>query len=364
MDISKILKKGINLEPIDKAEAMFLYEKASMADLIFAANAIRKKLHPENIVTWIIDRNVNITNVCISQCKFCNFCTTGNSETAFITTMEQYCQKIEEMFRLGGSQLLLQGGMHPDLGLDFYTGLFQSLKKLYPSLKLHALGPPEIVYLAKKEKQTFEFILQQLVKAGLDSLPGAGAEILSDRVRKKISPAKCSAGEWLDVMRVAHKMNLPTSATMMFGHVETPEERVDHLLSIRQVQSEKPANSPGFLSFILWPFQHKDTVLQKKYGVENSITAADYIRFIALARIVLNNINNIQPSWLTVGIPVAQMCLHGGANDMGSVMIEENVVSVAGASNTATSSEMVKAIKEAGFVPQLRNQKFEFLDYK
>ena len=192
-------------------------------------------------------------------------------------------------------------------------------------------------------------------------MPGAGAEILVDRVRKLVSPAKCNAQEWLDVMRVAHKLNLPTSATMMFGHVETPAERIEHLMNIRKVQDEKPKDSYGFLSFIPWPFQHQNTMLQKKLGVENSIRANDYIRFIALSRIVLNNIANIQASWLTVSIPVAQMCLHAGANDMGSVMIEENVVSVAGANNTATSNEMIEAIKAAGFKPQLRTQRFEFV---
>jgi cyclic dehypoxanthinyl futalosine synthase len=332
-----------------------------LADLIFAANEIRKKLHPGNIVTWIIDRNVNITNVCVSQCKFCNFCTTKKGANAYITTIDQYVQKIDEMITMGGSQLLLQGGMHPDLGLDFYMDLFSTLKKLYPDLKLHALGPPEIAYLSKKEKQSNEFILQKLVESGLNSLPGAGAEILSDRVRKLISPVKCTAVEWLDVMREAHKMNLPTSATMMFGHIETLEERIDHLMAIRQVQNEKPENSYGFVSFIPWPFQHQNTMLQKKQGVKNSIMSNDYVRFIAISRIVLKNIANLQPSWLTVGVPVAQLCLHGGANDMGSVMIEENVVSVAGADFKITPEEMVVAIEEAGFRPQMRTQKFELI---
>lgn len=361
METTKILSKALQQEAITKQEALFLYENASLTDLIFIANEIRKKLHPGNIVTWIIDRNVNITNVCVSQCKFCNFCTTKQGENAYITNTDQYVQKIEEMLAMGGSQLLLQGGMHPDLGLDFYKDLFRSLKDAYPKLKLHALGPPEIAYLSKKEKKPYLEILEQLVASGLDSLPGAGAEILSDRVRKIVSPAKCSAVEWLDVMRVAHKMNLPTSATMMFGHIETPEERIDHLMSIRQVQSEKPEGSYGFVSFIPWPFQHQNTVLQKKQGVENSIRGNDYLRFIALSRIVLNNIANLQPSWLTVGIPVAQLCLHAGANDMGSVMIEENVVSVAGAEYKITPAEMVLSIEEAGFIPQLRTQKFEFI---
>ena len=362
MKIGDILYKASLLQPISKEEALYLYTNASLPELIYTANQIRKKLHPNNIVTWIVDRNVNITNICVSQCSFCNFCTIKTHADAYITSTEEYIQKIDEMIGMGGSQLLLQGGMHPDLGLDFYTTLFSKLKSLYPAVKLHALGPPEVAYLSKKEKQTYSEILIALTQSGLDSLPGAGAEILSDRVRQLISPAKCSAVEWLDVMRAAHQLHISTSATMMMGHIETLEERIDHLISIRQVQEEKPTTSLGFVSFIPWPFQHHDTNLQRKWGVENSIQAQDYIRFIAISRIVLHNIANIQPSWLTVGVPVAQICLHAGANDFGSVMIEENVVSKAGANFKITPDEMIVAIKEAGFEPKLRNQRFEFIE--
>ena len=360
MNVVKILDRALNSDAISGGEALFIYEKAALQDLVFVANQIRKKMHPGNTVGWIIDRNVNITNVCVSQCLFCNFCRKKNQTDAYITSMEQYRQKIDELFALGGNQLLLQGGMHPDLGLDFYVDLFSTLKSIYPTLKLHALGPPEIVFIARKEKIFYREVLEKLVEAGLDSLPGAGAEILSDRVRKIISPAKCSASEWLDVMREAHKINLPTSATMMFGHVENRQERIEHLIKIRQVQAEKPPAAYGFLSFIPWPFQQRGTRLISKFPAIAATSHNDYLRLIAISRIVLNNIPNIQPSWLTVGVSLAQLCLHAGGNDFGSVMIEEHVVSQAGAGHWLEKNQMVEAIEKAGFEPKLRNQKFEY----
>jgi cyclic dehypoxanthinyl futalosine synthase len=275
--------------------------------------------------------------------------------------MEQYREKIDHLFRLGGSQLLLQGGMHPTLGLDFYTTLFRGLKEEYPSLKLHALGPPEIVHLAKLEKTDFKTILVELRKAGLDSLPGAGAEILADRVRQIVSRGKCGTEEWLEVMRVAHRMMLPTSATMMFGHIETMEERVEHLFRIRDLQEEKPEGSLGFLNFVPWPFMDEGTVLRKQMNIRNSVDIRQYIRLVALSRIILLNIKHIQASWLTVGKTAGQVCLHAGANDFGSVMIEENVVSAAGAQNKMDQAGMEEAIREAGFAPRLRNQLFDYL---
>lgn len=227
-------------------------------------------------------------------------------------------------------------------------------------LKLHALGPPEIAHIAHLENISYTEVLEHLIAAGLDSLPGAGAEILSDRVRKQLSPAKCSATEWLEVMRQAHRLGMVTSATMMFGHIETIEERLQHLISIRDLQSEKPAGTPGFLSFIPWPFQDEQTVLREKYGIQQNVSAHEYIRLIALARIVLFNVPNIQASWLTVGKETAQLCLHAGANDFGSIMIEEKVVSGAGAHNSFDSEGIQQAIREAGFVPARRNQKFEY----
>ncbi|MCK9617385.1 MAG: dehypoxanthine futalosine cyclase [Lentimicrobiaceae bacterium] len=361
MNTNRVLNKAMRAEFLSATEGLFLLSEAPLAELMWTANEIRKILHPDGKVTWIIDRNVNITNVCMSGCKFCNFHCTPKSKNAYITIIEQYIKKIDETIQLGGEQLLLQGGMHPDLGLSFYTDLFSQLKKLYPKLKLHALGPPEIAFLAKKEQFSYKKVLEILMEAGLDSLPGAGAEILSDRVRHFLSPGKCSAKEWLDVMRIAHKLNLVTSATMMFGHVETIAERMEHLVKLREVQLEKPENAPGFLSFIPWPFQHKNTVLFSKYNVSNRVNAEEYLRMIAVSRLMLPNIPNLQPSWLTVGKQTAQLCLHAGANDFGSIMIEENVVSGAGASNNFNAAGIQNAIREAGFTPQQRNQRFEYI---
>lgn len=361
MKISDLFQKAIKLQFLSQEEGVFLFKNAPTAELMFTANAIRQKLHPGNDVSWLIDRNVNITNVCVSACKFCNYYRGINHSEAYITTTDQYKQKIDELFALGGDQVLLQGGLHPKLGLSFYTDLFRELKSLYPLLKLHALGPAEIVHIAKLEGISYRDTLAELMASGLDSLPGAGAEILVDRVRHAISKNKCSAGEWLDVMREAHKLGLATSATMMFGHIETIEERVAHLVAVREVQDEKPEGAYGFVSFIPWPFQDEDTVLKRREGVTNHVSAEEYIRMIALARIMLPNIPNVQASWLTVGFPTAQICLHGGANDFGSIMIEENVVSVAGADYSTDEAGIKKAIVQAGFIPKRRNQKFELV---
>ena len=357
----QLLQKAIQGSYLTLHEGLELYLQATTSELMFAANQVRNRLHPENKVTWLIDRNVNYTNVCVSGCQFCNFYRGANHREAYITTIEQYKQKIDELFARGGEQLLFQGGMHPKLGLDFYTGLFRQLKDLYPKLKLHALGPPEVVHISQLEGITYRETLEQLIAAGLDSLPGAGAEILSDRVRGTISRNKCNVRQWLDVMREAHILGLTTSATMMFGHIETMEERIQHMVYIREVQDEKPEGSTGFISFIPWPFQSEGTALQKLHNITNSVSAEEYIRLIAISRLMLPNIPNIQASWLTVGKNTAQLCLHGGANDFGSIMIEENVVSVAGANYTFDEAGIQHAIREAGFVPQLRNQQFQHL---
>jgi cyclic dehypoxanthinyl futalosine synthase len=253
--------------------------------------------------------------------------------------------------------------MNPALGLDFYTDLFRKLKKAYPSLKLHALGPPEIAFLAKKEKLSYSEVLKTLMEAGLNSLPGAGAEILSDRVRQIVSPAKSTVEEWLGVMKEAHLLNLPTSATMMYGHVESMDERIGHLIKLRDLQSEKPAGHYGFITFIPWPFQDEGTVLREKLGVTSSYNSPDYLRIIAISRIILNNITNIQASILTVGKETGMLSLHAGANDLGSIMIEENVVSAAGSHNRFDAESLKAAIRDAGFVPVRRNQKYEPMDF-
>ncbi|HQV89833.1 MAG: CofH family radical SAM protein [Saprospiraceae bacterium] len=362
MDIQNLLDRALRLEWLTPEEGVFLFENASTADLIYTGNALRQHHVPGNIVTWIIDRNSNTTNVCLANCKFCNFYRIPGHGEAYTTTIEEYKVKIDELFEYGGEQLLLQGGHHPDLGLSFYVNLFKELKSLYPTLKLHALGPPEIAHITKLEKSTHIEVLAALKEAGLDSLPGAGAEILSDRVRRLISKGKCGGKEWLDVMRAAHQLHLTTSATMMFGHVETNLERMEHYAELRQVQSEKPADANGFLAFIPWPFQDEATMLKKLKRARNTCTGDEYIRMIAMSRIMLPNVKNIQASWLTVGKKVGQLSLHAGANDFGSIMIEENVVSAAGAAFRFTANGIQEAIRDAGYTPQLRNQQYGFRD--
>ncbi len=362
MEYNKValLEKAIHLEHLSIEEGLWLFENVPTTELMYTGNLLRQHHVPGEKVTWIIDRNSNTTNVCIANCKFCNFYRRPGHEEAYVTSIETYKEKIEETFRLGGEQLLLQGGHHPELGLDYYVQLFKKLKELYPNLKLHALGPPEISHITKLEQSTHREVLAALMEAGLDSLPGAGAEILNDRVRRLISKGKCSGQEWLDIMKVAHQLNLTTSATMMFGHVETNRERFEHLVALREVQAEKPADAKGFIAFIPWPFQDEGTLLHKLKRARNQATGDEYIRMIALSRIMLPNITNIQASWLTVGKKIGQLSLHAGANDFGSIMIEENVVSAAGAAFRFTAQGIQDAICEAGFTPQLRNQQYEF----
>jgi len=360
MTIDSILNRALRSEFLTIEEGVLLYEKAPTAELILVANELRKIAKKNsNKVTWIIDRNLNTTNVCTANCKFCNFYRIPGHSESYITDIETYKKKIDETIKYGGEQLLLQGGHHPDLGLSFYVNTFKQIKSLYPNIKLHALGPPEIAHITKLEKSTHTEVLKALVDAGLDSLPGAGAEILNDRVRRLISKGKCTGREWLEVMKAAHQLNITTSATMMFGHVETIYERFEHLVWLREVQSQKPAGAKGFLAFIPWPFQDDGTLLNRLKGIKNNVTSDEYIRMLALSRIMLPNIENIQASWLTVGKPTAQICLHAGANDFGSIMIEENVVSAAGAPHRFTYKQIQESIREAGFEPQLRNQQYE-----
>jgi cyclic dehypoxanthinyl futalosine synthase len=360
MNLDELYSKALRFEFLTIEEGMALFEQAPLTELMFVANEMRKQQVPHGKVTWQIDRNVNTTNVCIANCKFCNFYRIPGHSEAYITDIATYKRKIEETIRWGGDQLLLQGGHHPQLGLQFYVDLFKQLKQLYPTIRLHTLGPPEVAHITKLEKSTHREVLTALKEAGMDSLPGAGAEILVDRVRRLISKGKCGAQEWLDIMHEAHKLHITTSATMMFGHVETVRERFEHLAKIREVQSRKPADAKGFLAFIPWTFQDVDTLLTRIRGVHNLTTPDEYIRMIAISRIMLPNVKNIQASWLTVGKQTAQLCLHAGANDFGSIMLEENVVSAAGAPHRFTYKSIQQAIQEAGFEPQLRTQQYEF----
>lgn len=348
MNYSDILQNALCGHELTYEQSMVLYQRTPLVELMAAANAVRaKKVANPGVVTWQIDRNVNITNVCSSGCKFCTFhCLPHQADKVFITTIEQYRQKIDQLFDLGGNQLLLQGGLHPKLGIEFYEDLFKQLKSEYPSLKLHALGPPEVFFLAKKAGISVDSALERLVASGLDSLPGAGAELLDNEWRRAVSPGKCSADEWLSTMRVAHNMGLLTSATMMYGFRDNDALRVNHILKIRDLQ----AQTDGFKAFIAWPYQGVEAKTEHQ--------VATYLRLVALARLLLTNFVNIQASWLTVGRNAAQMALNGGANDMGSIMIEENVVRSAGVENSMDAAGMQFTIIRAGFTPALRDQNY------
>ncbi|MCC8018746.1 MAG: dehypoxanthine futalosine cyclase [Rikenellaceae bacterium] len=363
MDFDAVYNKALSGGAVSRDEALDLYLHAPTAELAYIADTLRRMRVPDpEVVTWQIDRNVNITNVCISGCRFCNFhCRPHQTDRAFVTTMDQYREKITEMLDRGGDQLLLQGGLHPKLDIGYYENLFRELKREFPQVRLHALGAPEVAHIARISGLGVEDTLARLVEAGLDSLPGAGAEILSNRVRKVISPAKPDVESWIETMAAAHRMGLATSATMMYGHVETPAERIEHLIRVRELQERCPADKPGFLAFIPWIFRSSGTELERQ-GVQTDFSATGYIRIIAVSRIVLDNIRNIQASWLTVGRDVAQVALHSGANDMGSIMIEENVVSSAGAANSFDARGMQQSIRAAGFTPRLRDQLYNYRD--
>lgn len=359
----RIFAKALSREPLTTDEALEVYTDAPLAELAAVADALRRSAVPDpSVVTWQIDRNVNTTNVCISGCRFCNFhCKPHETGKAYITSIGEYRTKIAETLALGGDQLLLQGGLHPSLGIDYYEGLFRTLKSEFPAIRLHALGAPEVAHIARISGLTIEETLRRLVDAGLESLPGAGAEILDEGVRRRISPGKPSVQSWLDTMRAAHRMGLATSATMMYGHVETPRQRIEHLMKIRDLQAECPPGAYGFTAFIPWIFRSGGTALEDE-GVTTDFSPVGYLRVIAISRIVLRNIRNIQASWLTVGKATAQIALHCGANDMGSIMIEENVVSSAGAANRFDATGIQAAIREAGFTPRLRDQKYNYRD--
>lgn len=361
MKLEEIYSRALALEALTVDEGLFLWEHAPLEELSALAHEVRLLHVPGNVVTWQIDRNINISNLCVARCDFCNFHAGASRIAPFTTSLQEYDEKIAELLRLGGDQVLLQGGLHPKWHLQEYVALFRELKRRFPSVKLHALGPPEIVHIARQEGVGVRAVLEALREAGLASLPGAGAEILSDRVRELISPRKCSVNEWLGVMREAHLMGLLTSATMMYGHVETLEERLTHLRLIRELQAQRPAGSPGFMAFIAWPCQGAGTRLALHYDLPQ-LSIAHHIRWIALSRLMLCNIAHIQASWLTLGVEVAQLALTAGADDMGSIMIEEHVVRSAGASHHLDAASMQAAIRAARFVPQLRDQAYRYRD--
>jgi cyclic dehypoxanthinyl futalosine synthase len=334
-------------------EALELYRRAPTPLLGQLADLIRQRRHPEGVVTYIIDRNVNYTNVCVAECNFCAFYRPVGSPEGYVLGFDEVFRKIDETIAVGGVQLLLQGGHNPDLPLEWYEDFFRAIKERYPTFKLHGLSPPEVIHLSRLSKLPVPKVLERLIAAGLDSVPGGGAEILVDRVRKLLHCyGKATADEWLDVMRHAHRFGLRTTATMMYGTVETDEERLEHLLRLRALQDE----TSGFTAFITWSYQPEHTELA---GAE--ATGVDYLRTLALARIVLDNFDNLQASWVTQGGKVGQLSLAYGANDMGSVMIEENVVRAAGASYCMDEVEIVRNIEDAGFVPKRRNMHYDIL---
>src|SRR5690242_13994639 len=334
-------------------DALALYRAAPTPLLGRLADEIRQRKHPEGVVTYIIDRNVNYTNVCVAKCNFCAFYREVGSPDGYVLGFDELFRKIDETIAVGGVQLLLQGGHNPDLPLKWYEDLFRAIKERYPAFKLHALSPPEVIHLSRLSQLPVPAVIDRLIAAGLDSIPGGGAEILVDRVRRLLHCyGKASADEWLDVMRHAHRAGLRTTATMMYGTVETDQERLEHLLRLRDVQDE----TGGFTAFITWSYQPQHTELG---GSE--ATGVDYLRTLAIARLVLDNFDNLQASWVTQGGKVGQLSLAYGANDMGSVMIEENVVRAAGASYCMDELEIVRNIEDAGFVAKRRNMHYELL---
>ncbi len=332
---------------IDGEAFLFLADKADLHQLGFMANAIRKRLHPEPVVTYVIDRNINYTDICISACKFCAFFKAPEDKEGIVLSEEELGAKIRETQNLGGTQILLQGGLHPDKPLDYYEDMLRFMKST--GIHVHGFSPPEICHFAELSEMSTKEVLQRLMAAGLDSMPGGGAEILNDRVRRMLAPRKCSADSWIEVMEEAHTLGMRTTATMMFGHVETMEERLEHLQRLRDLQDR----TGGFTAFIPWPFQPDNTALAAAVSIEKT-SGYSYLRMLALSRIFLDNFENIQASWVTQGPKIAQVSLFFGANDFGSTMIEENVVAAAGVHFRLSEKEIKRLIRDAGFKPRQR----------
>jgi len=337
---------------IERKDALLLFQNASLLELAERANQIRYELHPEKLVSFVVDRNINYSNICISGCKFCAFWRKKEQKDAYILSKKELAQKIEETIALGGIQILLQGGLHPDWTISEYEEMLSWIKARYP-IHIHGLSAPEIAHIAEKSHLSIKETLIRLKNAGLDTIPGGGAEILVDRVRKKLSPRKCDAKTWLYVMETAHGLGIKTTATMMFGHIETYEERIEHLIKIRALQDK----THGFTAFIPWTFQPKNTAL----SYLKPVGAVDYLKTLAISRIVLDNIPNIQASWVTQGAKIGQISLFFGANDLGSLMIEENVVAATGVHFRMNEKEMRYLIEKAGFKPQRRNVYYEWI---
>ena len=353
MSVERISQKVLDGERLSREDAVELYQHASTHQLGRLADGVRARKHADRIVTYIIDRNVNYTNVCVARCNFCAFYREVGAADGYVLAFDEIFRKIDETLEVGGVQLLLQGGHNPDLPLEWFEDLFRAVKSRYPSFRLHALSPPEVIHLSRLSQLSVSTVVDRLVAAGMDSIPGGGAEILVDRVRRLLNCyTKATTAEWIDVMRTAHQAGLRTTATMMYGTVERPAERIEHLLRLRELQDE----TGGFTAFITWSYQPANT---ERGGTE--ATGIDYLRTLALARLVLDNFDNMQASWVTQGGKVGQLSLAFGANDMGSVMIEENVVRAAGAAYCMDEVEIIRNVEDAGFIPKRRNMHYEIL---
>jgi len=351
MKTKKVLTEIMQEKRLSFGEALVLFKEADLLELAKASDAVCRRKHPEEIATFLIDRNINYTNICQNQCSFCAFYRTKDHPEAYVLSQEDIEKKVSETCELSGTQVMLQGGINPDLKIDYYTDMFKKIKNKF-KIRIHSLSPPEVAYLAESSGMSIEDTLKELVKAGLDSLPGGGAEILVDSVRQRISPKKISSSKWMEVMEEAHKLGLKTTATMMIGTVETIEDRIRHLQNIRDLQDR----TGGFMSFIPWTFQPGNTALGGK-----SVSSIEYLRTLALIRLFLDNFQNVQGSWVTQGKDIGQVCLSFGANDLGSIMIEENVVRAAGVSHRITVHEMVELIRNAGKIPAQRDTEFKIL---
>ena len=352
MQRDAIRKKVCEGGRLSRDEGIALLKDADLLTLGELADSVRRRLHPEGLVTYIIDRNINYTNICTAQCAFCAFYRDLPATDGYVLSKQEFTQKIDETLALGGEQILLQGGLHPDLGIEYYEELFRWMKVTYPKLWVHGLSPAEVKHICRVSKLSTEEAVRRLIAAGLDSIPGGGAEVLSNRVRNIIGIAKGSTEDWLEVMEVAQRQGLKTTATMMFGHVETIEERIDHLLHLRALQDR----THGFTAFIAWTFQPENTAL-----AGDEVTSFQYLRTLAVARVMLDNFPNIQASWVTQGGKIGQMSLRFGANDFGSLMIEENVVSSAGAQFRLTEDEIARNIQDAGFIPKRRTMHYQVI---
>jgi len=351
MKSRQILENVVDGKRLDTRNAVFLFQQADLLDLAHAADTVCQKKHPDGIATFQIDRNINYTNVCQNRCSFCAFYRSKDDPDAYVLSQEEIEKKVAETLELSGTQVMLQGGINPDLKIDYYINMFREIKRKF-DIRIHSLSPPEVVHIAETSGMSIPDALRELMKAGLDSLPGGGAEVLVDRVRQKISPHKIPSAKWLEVMAMAHKLGLKTTATMMIGTVETIEDRVSHLQKIRDLQGR----TGGFMSFIPWTFQPGNTALGGR-----SIPSIEYLRTLSLSRLFLDNFPNVQGSWVTQGKDIGQICLSFGANDLGSIMIEENVVRAAGISHRITVDEMVELIRNAGKIPAQRDTEFNVL---